>query len=48
MGERVDLLLAEMTLDEKLGRLGSRWIFDHVWQPVGCQNAATGVDDLGF
>ena len=25
VGERVDLLLAEMTLDEKIGELGSRW-----------------------
>ena len=26
VGERVDLLLAEMTLEEKVGQLGSRWV----------------------
>ena len=27
--ERVDLLLSEMTLEEKVGQLGSRWVGQH-------------------
>ncbi len=33
-GERVDLLLAEMTLDEKVAQLGSRWVGNDLPQPA--------------
>jgi beta-glucosidase-like glycosyl hydrolase len=31
VAERVDLLLAEMTLEEKVAQLGSRWIGNDIW-----------------
>jgi len=30
--EQVDALLTVMTLEEKVAQLGSRWVFDHMWQ----------------
>ncbi|HEY8718006.1 hypothetical protein [Pengzhenrongella sp.] len=30
--DRVQALLAELTLEEKVAQLGSRWVFDQVWE----------------
>ncbi len=35
VGERVDLLVAEMTLEEKLAQLGSRWVGNDMQESGG-------------
>ena len=42
--ERVDLLLAEMTLDEKVGQLGSRWVGNDMADTGGALGSAEEAD----
>jgi hypothetical protein len=47
--ERVDLLLAEMTLEEKVGQLGSRWIGNDaaaIADPPTSFETDTGLEDV--
>ena len=45
--ERVDLLVAEMTLDEKVGELGSRWFGNDMPNTGGAEDAAQESDTEG-
>ena len=42
--ERVDLLLAEMTLEEKVGQLGSRWVGNDMADTGGALGSAEEAD----
>jgi beta-glucosidase len=44
VGERVDLLLAEMTLDEKVGQLGSRWVGNDMPESGGALSSPEGPE----
>ena len=47
--ERLDLLLAEMTLEEKVGELGSRWVGNDaaaIGDPPTSQETGTGLEEI--
>ena len=47
VAERVDLLLSEMTLEEKLGQLGSRWIGNDMPETGGALGSPEGTATAG-
>jgi beta-glucosidase-like glycosyl hydrolase len=44
VGERVDLLLSEMTLEEKVGQLGSRWVGNDIPDTGGALSSPSGTE----
>ena len=45
--ERADLLLAEMTLEERVGQLGSRWVGNDMPDTGGALGSAEGPETDG-